>query len=190
MRVAPSLLHPQVVRTREVLHRPHERHLASHEDCPHGESDEKPCVVRCRNGIRTGQATARVEEEEEEEVAPLKAAAEDSGSKLDVGFVDIAQEVEKKNEEAKEEEEVDEESNEGGGGGGEEEEEEEEEEEKREQGDDKAATAAAAAGAEEEISETWSDVETDDEQGGETLEDAAEGETAAEMEQTGDETGP
>jgi len=52
------------------------------------------------------------------------------------------------------------------------------------------AAAAAAAGAEEEISETWSDVETDDEQGGETLEDAAEGETAAEMEQTGDETGP
>ena len=41
------------VRSRAILHRPHARHLAADEPCPHGERDEKPCVVRCRDGHKT-----------------------------------------------------------------------------------------------------------------------------------------
>ena len=43
-----------VVRERQVLHRPHHRHLPKGSDCPHETHDEKPCVVRCRDGRKTG----------------------------------------------------------------------------------------------------------------------------------------
>lgn len=47
-----------VKRTRQILHRPHERHLPRGEPCPHGEVDEKPCKVRCLNGQPVSSAGA------------------------------------------------------------------------------------------------------------------------------------
>jgi hypothetical protein len=67
-----------VVRTRSVLHRPHTRHLAPGEPCPHGERDEKPCVVRCRDGQPTTTGSTRLAVKESKPATTAAAPAPDA----------------------------------------------------------------------------------------------------------------